>query len=303
MVGAKANGRIVPIDYQVKSGDIVEILTQKEGTGPKRDWLKIVKTNSARTKIRQWFKKERREENIVEGKSMFEHELKKAGMHFADEDLEECIRPIIQRHYCNSLDDFYASVGYGGIQLWKIMPRVKEIYQNKYRKSAEPESPITEDRSPKHKRHVGSGVTVEGIDDCLIKFSRCCNPLPGDDIIGYITRGFGVSIHKRSCTNVPENVHDCEEPERWVSAFWDEDIHESFQSTLEIVCNDRTGFLADVTKELSNMRIFIHMLNSREIKDNQAVVTVTIEINNMDHLRAVMSHLAQINGIVSITRL
>ena len=303
MVGAKVNGRIVPIDYKVKSSDIVEILTQKEGTGPKRDWLKIVKTNSARSKIRQWFKKERREENIAEGKAMFEHELKKAGMQFADEDLEECLQPIIQRHYCNSLDDFYASIGYGGIQLWKIMPRVKEIYTKKYKKSEEAPQPINEERTSKRKKHVGSGVTVEGLDDCLIKFSRCCNPLPGDEIIGYITRGFGVSIHKRTCTNVPADLSACEEPERWVNAHWDEEINESFQSTLEIVCNDRTGFLADVTRELSAMRIFIHMLNSRELKDNQAMVTVTIEINNMDHLRSVMAHLAQINGIVSITRI
>ncbi len=302
MIGAKVNNRIVPIDYQLRSGDIVEILTQKEGTGPKRDWLKIVKTNSARTKIRQWFKKERREENIVEGRTMFEHELKKAGMQFESDDLEECLSPILQRHYCNSLDDFYASIGYGGIQLWKIMPRVREIYTKKYKKTAEEPTPITEDRPQKARRHIGSGVTVEGVDDCLIKFSRCCNPLPGDEIIGYITRGFGVSIHKRSCTNVPEHLDDCEEPERWVSAHWDEDIHESFQSTLEIICNDRTGFLADVTKELSAMRIFIHMLNSRQLKDNQAMVTVTIEINNMDHLRSVMAHLGHINGIVSITR-
>ena len=304
MIGAKANNRIVPIDYQVKNGDIIEILTQKEGSGgPKRDWLKIVKTNSARTKIRQWFKKERREENIIEGRLQFDHELKKAGMQFAEQDLDECMQPIYQRHYCSSLDDFYASIGYGGIQLWKIMPRVKEIYSKKYKKSPEDTQPITEERLPKRKRKVGSGVIVEGVDDCLIKFSRCCNPLPGDDIIGYITRGFGVSVHKRDCTNVPENLHECEEPERWVTAHWEDEIHESFLSTLEIICNDRTGFLADVTKELSNMRIFITMLNSRELKDNHAMVTVTIEINNMDHLRSVMSHLAQINGIVSIKRL
>ena len=302
MIGAKANNRIVPIDYQVQNGDIIEILTQKEGTGPKRDWLKIVKTNSARTKIRQWFKREKRDENIAEGKNQFNQELKKAGMQFAEGDLDECMQPIYQRHYCQSLDDFYAAVGYGGIQLWKIMPRVKEIYQKKYKKTPEDPKPITEERLPKRKRRVGSGVVVEGVEDCLIKFSRCCNPLPGDDIIGFITRGFGVSVHKRSCTNVPENIEECEEPERWVNAHWEDEIHESFLSTLQIICIDRTGFLADVTRELSNMRIFITMLNSREMKDNQAMVTVTIEINNMDHLRSVMAHLAQINGIVSITR-
>ncbi|WP_405347411.1 RelA/SpoT family protein [Ruminococcus sp.] len=300
MVGAKVNGRIVPIDYQVKSGDIVEILTQKEGTGPKRDWLKIVKTNSARTKIRQWFKKEKREENIVEGRTMFERELKKAGLRFPEDELEEALQPVIQRHHCNSLDDFYASIGYGGIQVWKVMPRVREIYNKKYKVNEE-EAPPTIQEKPR-KNSVGSGVIIEGVDDCLIKYSRCCNPLPGDDIIGYVTRGFGVSIHKRSCTNVPKDLENCEEPERWKNAYWSDEIHDSFQSTLEIVCNDRTGFLADVTRELFNMHIFIHSLNSRETKDNQAIVTVTIKINDMEHLQLVIAHLSQINGVVSISR-
>lgn len=300
MVGAKVNGRIVPIDHQVKSGDIVEILTQKEGTGPKRDWLKIVKTNSARTKIRQWFKKEKREENIVEGRTMFERELKKAGLRFPEDELEEALQPVIQRHHCNSLDDFYASIGYGGIQIWKVMPRVREIYNKKYKVNEE-EAPPTIQEKPR-KNSVGSGVIIEGVDDCLIKYSRCCNPLPGDDIIGYVTRGFGVSIHKRSCTNVPKDLDNCEEPERWKNAYWSEEIHDSFQSTLEIVCNDRTGFLADVTRELFNMHIFIHSLNSRETKDNQAIVTVTIKINDMEHLQLVIAHLSQINGVVSISR-
>ena len=300
MVGAKVNGRIVPIDHQVKSGDIVEILTQKEGTGPKRDWLKIVKTNSARTKIRQWFKKEKREENIVEGRTMFERELKKAGLRFPEDELEEALQPVIQRHHCNSLDDFYASIGYGGIQIWKVMPRVREIYNKKYKVNEE-EAPPTIQEKPR-KNSVGSGVIIEGVDDCLIKYSSCCNPLPGDDIIGYVTRGFGVSIHKRSCTNVPKDLENCEEPERWKNAYWSDEIHDSFQSTLEIVCNDRTGFLADVTRELFNMHIFIHSLNSRETKDNQAIVTVTIKINDMEHLQLVIAHLSQINGVVSISR-
>ena len=300
MVGAKVNGRIVPIDHQVKSGDIVEILTQKEGTGPKRDWLKIVKTNSARTKIRQWFKKEKREENIVEGRTMFERELKKAGLRFPEDELEEALQPVIQRHHCNSLDDFYASIGYGGIQIWKVMPRVREIYNKKYKVNEEEATPTIQEKP--RKNSVGSGVIIEGVDDCLIKYSRCCNPLPGDDIIGYVTRGFGVSIHKRSCTNVPKDLDNCEEPERWKNAYWSDEIHDSFQSTLEIVCNDRTGFLADVTRELFNMHIFIHSLNSRETKDNQAIVTVTIKINDMEHLQLVIAHLSQINGVVSISR-
>ncbi len=302
MIGAKVNRRIVPIDRQVSTGDIVEILTQKEGTGPKRDWLNIVKTNEARTKIRSWFKKERREENIIEGKEIFEKELKKAGLHFEDADLEECLKPVRVRQHCNTMDDFFAAIGYGGIQMWKIMPRIKEIYLKKYKDTEKAPAPIKE-TAPKKTKHIGSGVSIEGVDDCLIKFSRCCNPLPGDDIIGFITRGFGVSIHKRDCTNVPENILECEEPERWVNAHWEDQIRESFQSTLEIIANARTGFLADVTRVLSNMHIYIHMLNSREIPDNQAIVTALIEVKDMDHLRVIMANLAQINGIVSVTRI
>ena len=236
----------------------------------------------------------------VRGRMMFERELKKAGLRFPEDELEEALQPVIQRHHCNSLDDFYASIGYGGIQIWKVMPRVREIYNKKYKVNEE-EAPPTIQEKPR-KNSVGSGVIIEGVDDCLIKYSRCCNPLPGDDIIGYVTRGFGVSIHKRSCTNVPKDLENCEEPERWKNAYWSDEIHDSFQSTLEIVCNDRTGFLADVTRELFNMHIFIHSLNSRETKDNQAIVTVTIKINDMEHLQLVIAHLSQINGVVSISR-
>ncbi len=301
MVGAKVDMRIVPIDYQVKTGEIVEILTQKEGTGPKRDWLNIVKTNQAKAKIRSWFKKERREENIIQGRAEFEKELKKAGMQFEEKDLEECLSAIMQRQHCNTVDDLFASIGYGGTQLWKIMPRVKDAYIKKYKKDIEPDTP-KETSQPVRKKRVGSGVTVEGVQDCLIKFSRCCNPLPGDDIIGFITRGFGVSIHKRSCTNVPEDIATSEEPQRWVAAHWESDIKETFQSTLEIVAKDRTGLLADVTNMLSSMHIYIHVLNSRELPDDRAVVSANIDVNGMDHLRSVMARLATINGIISITR-
>ncbi len=301
MVGAKVDRRIVPIDYQVKTGEIVEILTQKEGAGPKRGWLNIVKTNSAKAKIRAWFKKEKREENIIEGREIFERELKKSGMQFDECDLEECLSTIMQRQHCNTLDDFFASIGYGGTQMWKIMPRVKDAYQKKYKKEVAEPAPKDPTAIPR-KKHVGSGVTVEGVQDCLIKFSRCCNPLPGDEIIGFITRGFGVSIHKRGCTNVPEDITKSEEPERWVLAHWEDDIKETFQASLEIVAKDRTGLLADVTNQLSSMHIYIHMLNSRELPDGTGIISVNIDVNGMDHLRSVMARLANINGIVSIER-
>lgn len=198
------------------------------------------------------------------------------------------------------MDDFYAAIGYGGIQLWKMMPRIKEEYQKIYAKDIEKIIPVSQ--APKKRSKANSGVIIEGVDDVLVKFSQCCNPLPGDDIIGYITRGYGVSIHSRNCTNVPKDINNCEEPERWINAYWEDDIKETFRSTLEILANDRTGFLADVTIQLSNMHIFIHSLNSREVGDGKALITATIDVNGINHLKGVISKLSDISGIISITR-
>ncbi|MGN0454422.1 MAG: RelA/SpoT family protein [Ruminococcus sp.] len=299
MVGAKVNNKIVPIDYKLKTGEIVEIITQKDAH-PNRDWLDICKTSGAKSKIRQWFKREKRDENIAQGKAELERELKRNGIHFTEEESKEFFKSMLQKKHCNTMDDFYAAIGYGGIQLWKMMPRIKEEYQKIYAKDIEKIIPVSQ--APKKRSKANSGVIIEGVDDVLIKFSQCCNPLPGDDIIGYITRGYGVSIHSRNCTNVPKDINNCEEPERWINAYWEDDIKETFRSTLEILANDRTGFLADVTIQLSNMHIFIHSLNSREVGDGKALITATIDVNGINHLKGVISKLSDISGIISITR-
>ena len=231
---------------------------------------------------------------------MVDREFKRQGINLNDEEMAEFFKNVSMKKQYNTLDDFYAAVGYGGIQLWKIMPRLKEEYQKTYAKDIEK---ITVPQAPVRRKKVSSGVIIEGNDDVLVKFSNCCNPLPGDDIIGYITRGYGVSIHKRGCTNVPKNLNDSEEPERWVSARWEIEAGEAFRSTLQIIAADRTGLLADVTIQLSNMHIFIHTLNSRELKDGKAVVTITIDVAGRDHLRGVISRLSDINGIEEIKRL
>lgn len=301
MVGAKVDKRIVPIDYRVKTGEIIEVLTAKEGShGPSRDWLKIVKTSEARNKIRQWFKKEKRDENIVEGKAELERELRRNGIDLNDEELKNLLETIGKRHNCITPDDVYSAIGYGGIQLWKAMPRIKEDYLKSRKPVVPDEHPLVIPKQSS-KKPVG-GVIVDGLDNCLIKFSRCCNPLPGDEIIGFITRGFGVSIHKRHCSNVPHNLLDAAEPERWVHAHWTGDVREEFKTTLEITANDRSGLLADVTQQLFNMRIFIHSLNSRETKDGGAVISATITINGLDHLEMIRSRLMNISGIRSIHR-
>ncbi|MDP4120619.1 MAG: bifunctional (p)ppGpp synthetase/guanosine-3',5'-bis(diphosphate) 3'-pyrophosphohydrolase [Bacillota bacterium] len=300
MIGAKVDKRIVPIDYKVKTGEIIEIITTKEETqGPKRDWLKIVRTSEARNKIRQWFKKEKREENIIEGKSELERELRRISVRLDEKDFFEMFSFILKKQHCNNMEDFYAAIGYGGIQLWRIMPRIKEEFQ---KKTAPAEEILTQINDVHKSKKIGNGVIVEGIDDVLIKFSKCCNPLPGDDIIGFITRGYGVSIHKRKCNNVPKDLSTAEEPERWVHAHWEGDIKDQFQSTLEIVAIDRNGLLADITNQLFSMHIFVQALNYREIKNNRAVVNISITVNDLEHLKFVMSRLQNVNGIVSIGR-
>ena len=285
MIGAKVDGRIVPIDYKVKTGEIIDVLTTKEEShGPSRDWLKIVKTSEARNKIRQWFKIER--------------EFRRNNIELPEPEMKDFLEEIANHQHCQTIEDLYAAIGYGGIQLWRLMPRIRENY-NKIKKPVE-ENP--EVRYQKVPSKATGGVIIDGIDNCLIKFSKCCNPLPGDDIIGFITRGYGVSIHKRNCTNVPKDISKAMEPERWVNAHWAGDIEDEFESTLEILATDRTGLLADLTNQLSSMHIFIHTLNSRELKDNNAIIYATITVNGLDHLKSVISRLSNINGIISIGR-
>ena len=298
MIGAKISGKIVPIDYKLKTGDICEIITQKD-EHPNKAWIDICKTASAKSKIRQWYKHEKRDENIVEGKQMLEREFKRNGINLNEDEYEEFFRKMLLKKQYGTIDDFYAAVGYGGVQLWKIMPRLKEEYQKTYAADIEK---IEVPQAPVKRNKATSGVVIEGTDDVLVKFSNCCNPLPGDDIIGYITRGYGVSIHKRSCTNVPKDILKSEEPERWVNCYWEDGVGEALRSTLQITAIDRTGLLADVTIKLSNMHIFIHSLNSRETGDGKAVVTATIDVMGKNHLRGVLSKLSDINGIEEIKR-
>ena len=225
-----------------------------------------------------------------------------------DELLQMMLETIGRHKSCATADDMFAAIGYGGIQLWKVLPRVRYEWL-KMRKTAEvameasPAAPAPEKpAAPPRARKAASGVLIEGMDNCLVKFSRCCNPLPGDEIIGFITRGYGVSVHKRSCTNVPQDMAACQEPERWVSARWESDVQEEFKSTLEIMAADRSGLLADVTQQLFNMHLFIHSLNSRELKDGVAVINATITVNGRDHLEQVINRLKNVKSVQSVRR-
>ncbi len=300
MVGAKVDGRIVPLDYQVKTGEIVEVLTSsQQGKGPSRDWLKIVTTSQARAKIRQWYKKEKREENILEGKAEVEREFRRNFIRLSDSDYEEFVEKIAERQHCKTIDDFYAAIGYGGLSLIRLMPKIKEDY-SKLVKAQEPT--VISVAQPKKRTKSNEGVIVEGIDNCLIKFSRCCNPLPGDQIIGFITRGHGVSIHTRKCTNVPADISQAGEPERWITAYWDTNLKEDFKCTLNIHCLNRIGLLADVSSLLANMRIMINDISTRNTKDGRATIVVTVSVNGVEHLNSVVAKIQKIEGVLSIER-
>jgi len=301
MVGAKVNGKMVPFTHKVKTGDIVEIQTTKEiTTGPRRDWLKIVKTGEAKNKIRSWFKNERREENIVNGREELAREFKRNGIRLPEDKEEEFMQELVRKSHMDSLDDFHAAIGYGGIVLSHIMQRIRDDYA-KLMKLAQGQSEIV--RNDIKERGAKDGVYIEGVDNCLIKMSKCCNPLPGDEIIGYITRGYGVSIHKRNCTNVPKDIEGYDEAQRWVAARWADKISvREFKSMLKIYCNDRKGLLADVAVQLANMHIDIHVMNCRETKDGHAIIAATITVNGKEHLDGIIAKLSRVPGVISITR-
>ncbi|MBQ3044675.1 MAG: bifunctional (p)ppGpp synthetase/guanosine-3',5'-bis(diphosphate) 3'-pyrophosphohydrolase [Clostridia bacterium] len=299
MVGAKVDGRIVPLDYNVKTGEIVEIMTSsQQGKGPSRDWLNIVKTSQARSKIRQWFKKERREENIAEGKAQVEREFKRNFIRLSESEFNDFILKVAERQRCKDADEFYAAIGYGGISLMRLMPRIKDDYAKLNKSDAPIINIVPQKKTAKSKE----GVIVEGIDNCLIKFSRCCNPLPGDDIIGFITRGHGVSIHTKKCTNVPEDISKAGEPDRWITAYWDTNVREDFKCTLQIFCLNRIGLLADVSSLLANMRIMINDISSRNTKDGRATIMVTVSVNGVEHLNSLVQKIDKIEGVLSIER-
>ena len=302
MVGAKVNGKIVNLDYQVKTGEIVEILTSnQQGKGPSRDWLNIVKTGESRSKIRSWFKKEKRDENIVHGRAEVEREFKRNFIRLDSEQYEKFVKKIAERQHFNNLDDFYAAVGYGGIQITRLMPGIKDEYNRNWKpKDIVPPKPVlnVEESSSKST----NGIVVEGIDNCLIKMARCCSPIPGEPIIGFINRGTGLTIHRRDCVNVPMDIALSPEPDRWVNAHWDDSVQVAARSTIDVYAIDRDGVVLDITTKMANAHVKIHSINARPINDGNCLTTMTISVNSKEHLESVSRLLRKIDGVYHIER-
>ena len=300
MTGAKVGGRMATFDYQLKTGDIVEVMTTNSPNyGPNRHWLDIAKTNEAKGKIRAWFKRECRAENISRGKASFDAEMKRNSIYPDDEFLKQ----IAKRQHFENVDDFYAAIGYGGVMLSKIVQKTKEDYLKLQKTKQESETPDVEAAiSETIARKQSGGVIVDGIEGCEVHFAKCCNPLPGDDIIGFVTRGFGVSVHKLDCKNVTEQQSNPSNSERWISVKWAAGAKASYEATLDIVSQDRTALIADISTAIAASRIPIHAIIAHNLKNGNASVSVTMEISGLEQLKNIMVKLRKIEGVITVER-
>ena len=303
MQGVKVNGKISTLEYILQNGDIVDIMTSSAVKGPSRDWLKLCKTSQARTKINQWLKKERREENIQHGKELIDKELKRINLTHNQLFRSEWVEMLCKKYTFSSIDDIYAAVGYGGLTVNKVVSRLKEEYRKAQKaESIETEIPISE-TPQRRKKSSSNGVVVEGIEDCLVRFSRCCTPVPGDEIIGYITRGRGVSIHREDCPNVINSKNNGE-TERLIGVHWENDVEQkgSYLTQIQVFANDRKGLLAEMASTISDLKILITGINSKLSKDNVVAINFTIEINSKSELDLVAKKLGNIRGVFQVKR-
>jgi GTP pyrophosphokinase len=318
MTAALVNGRIVPFDAKLQSGDIVEIVTSKSAKGPSRDWMKVCKSNEARNKIRQWFKKERRDENIATGRATFEAELKHQGLSLtAITATSEVLDAMLKKVRFGALDELYAAIGYGGMSAQKAVGRMKEELTRMGRlerqqaqqqqmaamaAAGETIFPASAKAQPGPKpRHSKTGIVVAGLDNCLVKFSKCCTPVPGDPVIGFITRGYGVSVHRRDCPNAsPEK--QAEEPGRWVEVAWVESDQEFYQTSLEISAKDRDGLALDVAMALSTLKVKVNNLSARSQPDGYAIVYLVLSVKDIGELASVINKLSQLQGVFLVKR-
>ena len=311
MVGAKVNGRLGQFDYRLQNGDIVEVITAKTAHGPSRDWVKIARSSNARSKIRQWFKREHRDENIVNGRASFESELKRTGVTLKELTNEENLPGVLKKLAYNTLDDMYAAIGYGGVTSLKLIGRLREEIQKilkQHQADRQAEVPVEagkpEATRPAVPTRAGGeqGIVVEGLDNCLVKFSKCCTPVPGDEIVGFITRGYGVSVHRRDCPNAAPERRRPEEAGRWIKVSWGTNTRESYRTALQVVAKDRLSLIMDVSTALAAIKTRVSSLNARSTPDGFTLITMDVDVSDREQLRGVIRRLEQISGVMRVTR-
>ena len=311
MIGAKINGMIVPIDRVPANGEIVEILTSSASKGPSRDWLSIVRTSEAKTKIRSWFKKEKRADNIVAGKAMVDTEFKRWGKSYTETQRNEIVGTVGQRLGFMSADDVYNTLGYGGVSMSKLSGKLHdEFLKTVYEPEPEQKETITEETVktevvPKRLKSNG-GIVVDGERGCMVKFAHCCNPIPGDDVVGFITRGYGISIHKCDCPNVIAGKQNTENAARWLEAHWETEeastTQSMYEANLKIQVEDRLGIVADISVALSDMKVFLLQINTLKSGNERSMINIKISCKNIDHYHSIVSRLKTINGVVDVVR-
>ena len=301
MIGCKINSKMMPIITPLRNGDIVEILTSEQSKGPSRDWLKFVKSSSAKTRINQWFKKAQRAENIERGKESIEKEVKKLGLKVSDLMRPEWVQLALDRYRFATVDDLYASIGFGGISVNKLMARLLDEYRKEHEEE-DFEQKIEElafAKTVKPRKTPKTGVIVKGIDNCLVKLSKCCSPLPGDDIIGYITKGRGVTVHRTDCVNVKDLL---QEPDRMIDVYWFDDVNGSYTVEVEILATDRFGLLRDVIKQVDNLKLKLMGVNTRTTKENIVIIDINVEIENKDMLNKFVNSMKNIESVYEVNR-
>ncbi len=298
MVGCKINSKMMPIITKLKSGDIVDIITNDNSKGPSRDWLKFVQSTSAKTKIQQWFKKNEKQQNISRGKDLVEKEIKRIGMTEEELFIQKYYSQALQRYAFKTLDDMYAAVGFGSITANKIIARTLEEYR-KYHNEENVEKKIEELQTAPKISHSKTGIIVKGIDNCLVRISKCCNPVPGDEIIGYITRGRGVTIHRKDCKNVKDLLQD---EGRIIDVYWDEQKSSSYNVEITIYANDREGLLADVIRVIGNTDAKLIAVSAKASKEKIAIVELTLEVKNVNDLTKAQRELGKIDSVYDVKR-
>ena len=300
MVGCKINNKIMPIITKLQSGDIVEIITSDQPKGPSRDWLKFVKSSSAKSRINQWFKKAERAENIERGKDLVEKEIKKLGAKYSELMHDSYLDVAKERYNYNTLDDMYASIGFGGITANKIIARLLEEYRKNHEEE-DLEKKIEELSAtrPVKVKPSKTGVVVKGIDNCLVKLSRCCNPLPGDEIVGYITKGRGVSVHRTDCVNLKDLFN---EDNRMIDVYWYDDVKGSYNVEIEILSNDRSGLLRDIIKQIENTKAKLMGVNTRTTKTGIAIIDVNVEVENISELNRLLNLFRAVDSVYEVNR-
>ena len=302
MSGAKVNGKIVPNTYVLQNGDIVEVMTSPNVKGPSRDWLKIVKTSQAKNKINQWFKRECRDENIVRGKELIEREIKRLNLSNGHVLREEWLAPMYKKYNFTGIDDLFASVGYGGLSAQKVVMKLREEYIRE-RKEAEAANPKPQEPAPEpKKRRYNSGIGVEGIDNCLVRLAKCCNPVPGDEIKGFITKGRGVSVHRADCPNIQPGALSEEDQGRFIGVYWADEGKSSYIANLMVECDDRPGMMTTVSAAITELKINCVSITARVAKNGVAYMTFGLEITNTGDLKKAVNKIRQISGIHGVTR-